>query len=224
MGQDETWDHIFKCLDADVEHRQLFRIIQTTSTKYNVPRIMQEMLTEGIRSYLTDSSPQYWIPTEEPYRSIHITQSKIGWDHCLQGRFSQDWAQVLQWYLRENNLKNDPTLWLVHLSRSIYEWWREMWDKRNSVVHGDTIQEQRHKKADSALEILRTLYELQPEVKPEDRSIFGKLSEHISKSSQEIRQWVLTYKNIITESARDNPSANERKVRRITRGLLPWKG
>jgi hypothetical protein len=75
--------------------------------------------------------------TQAYYKQIHV----LGWDNLLRGRSSTLWNKA---YLAYKSLYNNnpltTTSWVATIIPSLWEYTAALWEHRNGILHGHTIQ------------------------------------------------------------------------------------
>jgi hypothetical protein len=72
-------------------------------------------------------------------------QNQIGWRHMFNGRFGLEWSKVQQEaYSRRPRQENDQIKrtgekWQVQLIVHVWTQWEQVWNERNSALHGNTL-------------------------------------------------------------------------------------
>ena len=96
--------------------------------------------------------------------------------------------------------------------------WKELWNIRNSLVHGKTLQEiQRHRR-DKAFAELDYIYQRRHLYLPKDQSLlFEDILEHKKLPLLSIQNWLLMYKKYLQDSAKLARKRALKGVSRITK-------
>ena len=83
-------------------------------------------------------------------------QSEIGWDRVKRGFISKAWTEAQEYY--NNTCKGALKDWKSILVRWMIETSWKMWEERNKVIHGNTIEEARMNKIKVLQESILLLY------------------------------------------------------------------
>ena len=96
-------------------------------------------------------------------------QSEIGWIHLFLGRMSKKWAISQLLYLKQNTHLLDNTKskkyiieqqhqrW-INFFKSLINYRLDLWEARNTHLHGTTPQNQRYIRRKKAIQIATDLY------------------------------------------------------------------
>ena len=129
----------------------------------NTDPILVHILLAGIRSYLTDEPFPSHECTQysEPYQHLLRSQSSIGWDHLVRGRFSSLWADLQHDFSFRTKpaLKFDPAKWHRKLVNPMLVECHDLWILRNGERHGTERRQQRTKRLEQLERDLRDLYQ-----------------------------------------------------------------
>ena len=123
------------------------------------------------------------------YKTLLISQEKIGWINFLKGYPSVQWDRHQLRYLRENDLpaKSGDEYWLPKLFLLIHHHTYSRWKQRNIKFHGT---ESEHTKT-SLLQRIRGFYAVQQDLSSQDHQPFNTpLQEWPNKTSHEMSKWL----------------------------------
>ena len=73
---------------------------------------------------------------DKPIRQALMEQKKIGWDHFMLGRISQQWSEIQGKYYKRLNLRKTGNKWAEELIKEIWTIHCTIWNRRNEILHG----------------------------------------------------------------------------------------
>jgi hypothetical protein len=77
--------------------------------------------------------------TEAYYDQTH----NIGWEAFHRGRASVKWEEAYCMFGSQGH--RDATVWLSDVIRSSLDYTLQLWEHRNTVLHGKDTEEKKHK-------------------------------------------------------------------------------
>ena len=122
----------------------------------------------------------------EGMEEIATSQSEIGWNQMLKGRFSILWKQHHQQHLGTNaTKKKNGNTWVVSLASFMFQQWWLLWESRNQDRHGRDQQTAAQAQQRQAIRELEFLWQAHPtDKKPGHEHIF-------SDTLDAMKQWTL---------------------------------
>jgi hypothetical protein len=162
----------------------------------------------GLTSYFTDSPAVF--PTRfhsgyssRPYLHLIQSQSAIGWDHFLRGKFSSEWEHIQHFYAKRYNLLSESERWLPNLTRLLATTCFSLWELRNTCRHGHDHVTRHNASVIQATRDLTAMYSQRELVLLQDQPLFfPTLESHLKEPLANIRQWLHVNKPLIQFSIR----------------------
>jgi hypothetical protein len=130
-----------------------------------------------------------------------------------------------QWALLQNEYYSgflpvkgwDGTSWSRNILCHVFSYWLLLWDSRNADRHGRDATSQNNARRTQALRELEQLYTYKNSVLYRDKTMFfDSLTDHSTKPTHAIRQWINTYQPLIMKSIRDAKTSSLQHVRPLT--------
>ena len=217
---DEDFRHVLRCRHPS---RTTWRTdtLDTLTKRCHALKtdpVLTDILVTGIRSWL-DDTPLDTSDIPPEYHAILREQATIGWVHVFQGRISKEWATVQQQYYDGFPPKKgrDGSSWSRQILIHIFTCWNQLWDARNKAQHGEDLSAQAVASKEQAERELEILYGYRHQVLPRDRKCFyDDLSDHKSKPTSTIRQWINTHQPLILKSVKDSKKRSLQNVLSLT--------
>ena len=131
--------HVWRCQGegaADIwleSIRKLRSWMMKSKTLPNLTAIICDRLT----AWRNTSSPVVQVSYFLGLRDTVNAQEKVGWRSFLEGFPVRGWAEVQQRYYEWIRCKNSGERWLASLIQKVWDVAWDMWDHRNSVLHGN---------------------------------------------------------------------------------------
>jgi hypothetical protein len=219
----ETNDHMFQC--PSITHRKwqsnLLSTTRKRAEKAKTDPRLTHILLAGLRSYFDAEAPPAveFEKYPQPFLDLIAIQTRIGWGHCLRGRWSSEWAALQQDYMfcKYPSIKFDSAAWYRKLINPLLSDCHTLWMLRNGERHGTEKTQKRVKRLEQLERDLIEIYRYKHQVLASDRDIFDTpVSEMITMSPTEISKWIVSRRPIILQSRRE---ANRRCVSNVR--LLP---
>ena len=150
--------------------------------------IRKKSTNEYLTSILIDAIEEKEFPTNKytPNKLIE-SQSKIGWDQLLQGRFSNEWD------------KTAGSEWTKSIISIIFQYMIQSWDQRNHDRHRTTkVMDTRRYTVKREIE---RLYRLQSLIQPRDQELYAiPLQDQLQKPTHILEEWCNLYRETIRKS------------------------
>jgi hypothetical protein len=132
------------------------------------------------------------------------SQTAIGWNHLLFGRFSLEWARIQEGYTRAEKL--DPKFyngkaWTTKVTKLIWRAFRALWLLRNADLHGITFAEGEPAKRARLAPLVTHIYEHIHQLDPHDREMLRMpLVERLALPLSTLITWVSTIQPAFEEA------------------------
>ena len=122
------------------------------------------------------------------YKSIIISQNKIGWDQVIKGRVTTKFVQHHDQYAMVNKIPTDGEQWMTRIIKVMWEHVATCWKIRNDIVHDNETRE-------SNIEELRNevsqLYDMKKHIDPCDRhALATDMSKVMKYSPTAMKKWI----------------------------------
>jgi hypothetical protein len=84
---------------------------------------------------------------------------QIGWFQLCLGRISQLWSRAVTAYHKDTHPNYDGTHWAGNFIHLVWKFTRQLWNHRNQIVHGDTVESTVTRQIHTLQEKVRLLYQ-----------------------------------------------------------------
>jgi hypothetical protein len=196
--------HILVCpSESGLQWRQsLYSSLRTAHSK-TPPWELWDLLLFCLQKSLTNQ-PILLPQVSKSLRPIVRSQNAIGWLHLFQGRWSVEWnASYRAWMTQlppDNPLRKASTF-TVKAGRLLMRHWLRLWKIRNEQRQTQHDPEFVTAHDDQVRNRLRSLYLLQPGMRPYDTQIFyPSIDEHLRDDIPEIESWIIVNQALIAHS------------------------
>jgi hypothetical protein len=127
--------------------------------------------------------PPQWLPQDR--QELFHSQTLIGWDQIIKGRFSTMWLPLI------SDDSKYALRWLTYAIKQIWSIWFELWKHRCNLNQGTTPNtKQERQKQKLILQVLK-LYEESDNIVPNDSYIFKHSQEALlSQAHHDIKKWL----------------------------------
>jgi hypothetical protein len=117
-------------------------------------------------------------------------QTIIGWENALRGFTSQYWFKAqLTDQSKVDDKRRAP--WNIMFMRSLINLHKQIWDDRNTVVHGKTLQEQHQKLRHHITDKVRAIYSKNYKLAPRFPAINAiPLEIRLRRTTQNLQEWI----------------------------------
>jgi hypothetical protein len=201
---EETRDHLLRCPETETWRRELVGVLRTRCDELHTSPRLRDYLLQSLQDWLAhgDHMPTGAYPLV--FKPITDTQTAIGWQHLFSARFSMEWATAQSCYLEQRQLL-EPTSagdrWVVEISTMIWNKWRELWQHRNSIVHGKDADDQRHIQRTQLERRIHQVYAQQNKVEPSMAPVFAQ-PEHtyVGKGNIHMSNWLAVHEIAVLDS------------------------
>lgn len=166
----ESFNHMLSCSsDAPKAYRtSQLQELKSKLTQIGTPEDITISILHGIENWeisMYETSFCQRAPTCGSVRptDILITQAyteqrHIGWDSFLRGRITKLWNKAYQHVYTKANNTTSSTSWSSKLIKVILDYSFSLWEYRNGVLHGHTIEENEAKESEKISSQIRTAY------------------------------------------------------------------
>ena len=188
-------------------------------TQYNTT----ESLSDTFNTVLTE-----WMDHGEvdhsQYPASHqnaiYEQHRIGWKHMFTGHLSQEWEK-LQGDQEINGRVIKATDWASSIVTTILQHLIQLWEQRNSDVHGKTSEEQTHRLLEKQKATISRLLELKSKCLVRDHFLFPSNPENLLQetSTTRLSNWISTRTKAIKNSIAQALKQDVQNTRPITTWL-----
>lgn len=190
---EETRDHLLRCSETAVWRHDLLGALRKRCDELGTSPRLRDYLIRCLQDWLVQGEQMTTDTFPLAFKKITDTQSAIGWRHMFSARFSVEWATAHSSYLEHRPLL-EPTpagdRWVVEISTTIWQHWRELWKHRNSIVHGKDADDQQRTQCRQLQHRISQVYAQKNKVEPSMSQVFsqpehahqGKGNTHMSDS------------------------------------------
>lgn len=160
----ETQLHLFHCNSPSrtAWRSQFTNTLRATAKKLNLQEILIKIMVDGCLSFLRNQQPIN--PTDYPYRFRRLIsqQNQIGWLNFLRGRWSKEWAKrqhIFSHHKKQaKQSQNISRNWVPTMIRANWDSVFEMWEQRNTDLHGSNSDTRKQARRHTCLRELRHAY------------------------------------------------------------------
>jgi hypothetical protein len=159
----EDFNHAFRCPERrqwqSLLRQDLLRFLHHTNTN----PILIDLLINGLNHWLRNTEAPPTSPSSR-YNSLVESQTDIGWDQLIFGRWSSLWTTHQDTYLQRQHYaltpKNHGTGWTTKIITIIWSHCYDEWITRNQALHGFDQQTRQRARVEQAQYKIRALYKL----------------------------------------------------------------
>ena len=148
---------------------------------------------------ITFSSDYSHPPSEAIALSAAREQHEIGWQHLFQGRISKKWTTAQKVYLRSlptptgtYSAEKDINQWRKQFIMSLLQYGLDLWESRNSSIHGSNPTETRSTRRQKASARVSELFADGPQSVPSFQENLFKLHEsrRLQMRTAQMEHWI----------------------------------
>jgi hypothetical protein len=189
----ETAAHIYSCPDPSSRKERQTLLYKKLKDLVNsgMPRMVATMLEEKLTTLFDIESMQEYCHASnncnmnESIRKATLHQNLIGWDNFIRGFVSKYWKDIEHIQMENNKL------WDTKLTGAMLQLHKEIWEGRNTVVHGRTIEEARKKARESVTNKVKDIYRRPPTLAARYPSIFEvPLENRLKRTTEQLNEWL----------------------------------
>ena len=202
-GQTETREHLYLCrhhsrIQWKIRFMNALRAcLLHLQTQPGLIDTLCSSLTDWLDNGRVDSN-KYPV---KYHKAIH-TQTHIGWRQVFMGRLSQEWEKLQGTTTLHTGKTRTAFLWGASVLEVTLQYSIELWEQRNSDVHGHTSTEQTQKLLERHRQTIHKLLEYKPYILPVDTFLFDDIDDTLAHSSaQTLGNWIATRQHAIKASA-----------------------
>jgi hypothetical protein len=199
----EDFDHAFRCPERKRWQYSLRQAILKLHERRDMNPVLIDLIAEGLQHWLreTTNPPSTRFPQ---YDQLIESQSAIGWEQLLFGRWSQLWAYHQLEFLKRNNQPITPTNhgdgWASQIITLIWSHCHDEWLCRNQALHGKDMKTRQLARATKAQFKIRSLYDIRSQCSPYVQShwYYGSPEEHFERetSTTNLENWIAAYETL----------------------------
>ena len=224
----EDFDHVFRCHDRrkwwSALRQDLFQLFDRSNTN----PVLAELLINGLHHWLQETP----YPPESPYPqydSLVASQSSIGWNQMLFGRWSIRWTKHQYVYLQQNNISLTPQNhgpgWSSRIIILIWNHCYDAWITRNQALHGHDQQTRQIARLHQAQYRIRALYGIKNKCSrfAQSQWFYSSPEEHFRsvQSPSHLENWLAVNEVRIITHVTHHQNQNRTGQRNITDFLTP---
>ena len=206
--QDETDEHVIRCIRSDEWREQLYSWYREQIEAYKIDPVLIEIIIQGLWTYIKGHSLRASrFPLK--YRIAINEMNEIGWGQWFSSRVSKSLCKLFPTKKKKGSVIK---LLLMHTTVQ----WKALWKSRNKIVHGTDTQARQMKKRDRVNAELTYIYSRRHIYLSKDRDLlFSNLQDHLNNTTSAKQNWLLLYKHYLQESARKYRKISTTGTRRI---------
>ncbi|KAG7361856.1 reverse transcriptase RNA-dependent DNA polymerase [Nitzschia inconspicua] len=220
----EDFKHFLTCPNPE---RRKWHATLTTSLRHRCESVdtdpaLLDLLLWGLNHWL-QSAP---IPAHRvPDRISHLlhSQTTIGWDNFLLGRWSKHWTTLQLQYLQRNHIevkhKNHGLSWSSNIIRLMWDHCYKEWTTRNKARHGKDAEDKAQRRLEKSHRNIRDLYKLKPKcsLQAQRHYFYPTVEDHFrtDPDANSLENWLETYEPMIKQNIRHRRTNSDRRLRQI---------
>ena len=220
---EEDFKHAFCCPARHSWQSNLRRDLLKLFDSSHTNQVLQDLLLNGLHHWFRDT-PQPPASPGERYNTLVESQSSIGWNQLIFGRWSQLWAHHQLEHLRRNNITittyNHGTGWSTKIILLIWTHFHEAWIIRNQALHGHDQQTRQLARLNQAQYKIRALYKLRTQCTRfvQTRWFYRSPEEHFQREpkASHLENWIALNETRIIAHVAYNQSNQNHKQPTIT--------
>jgi hypothetical protein len=154
-------------------------------------------------------------------------QNIIGWENLLRGYASTYWVKTQIKYSLNASSNRRRAPWNTTLISSVIELHKNIWEERNLIVHGETVQESLHKLHQRTIEQVKELYKENPILAPRFPAIKAiPLDQRLRRTTKNLQVWIarIEHQKMITLYIFAARSADQMTIREAFRRIKVRQG
>jgi exonuclease III len=178
---------------------RLYDHLDHTKTKPNLAHMLAQTF---VKIFDTNQDPSTTFTY--PYSYLKQSQTAIGWDQMLYGRFSIEWKRLQLRFLKSTGIQHPHAKadkWQRDLIIFIFQEFHLLWEMRNQDKHGPDQSQKAILLKERARRELTELYTYRNQILPGHQKIYREsLDNHLQESTRSILNWITTYTPVIASS------------------------
>lgn len=219
-GRTEDQHHYLTCTDAEWKQKRgkiwhsLKERLRQLKTSNDIIAILGVVVAGSFAPDRIDI--QNDTPLMDKLQNAIKEQQAIGWTNLVRGRIGKSWGSAQRVYLTSamDIDRSDPrgeikafNRWRKHIVAALLRFGLDMWEARNTYLHGDTPTSKNMIRRKKAVERMIEIYAEGETTVPEpQRKLFKKpMTEREKLSTRAIEQWIE-----LVQVARENQEEDQR--------------
>ncbi|KAG7345852.1 hypothetical protein IV203_004919 [Nitzschia inconspicua] len=220
----EDSKHFLTCLNLERRkwHATLMTSLRHRCESVDTDPALLDLLLWGLNHWLQGTP----IPAHRvPERIAHLlhSQTTIGWDNFLLGRWSKHWTTLQLQYLQQNHIEvkknNHGILWSSNIIRLMWDHCYKEWKTRNSARHGKDVEDKAQRRLETAHRGIRDLYDLKPRcsLQAQQHYFYPTVEDHFCRDTdaRSLENWLETYQPMIMQNIRHRQNNSDRRLHQI---------
>jgi hypothetical protein len=226
----EDFDHVFRCPCQDrrkwrsVLQQDLLQLLDRSNTN----PVLVDLLVTGLHHWFQDT-PDPPVSPFPQYDSLVASQSSIGWNQMIFGRWSIRWTKHQYVYLQQNNIPltqhNHGPGWSSRIITLIWNHCYDAWITRNQALHGHDQQTRQIARLHQAQYRIRALYGIKNKCSRFAQShwFYSSPEEHFRQapSPSHLENWIAVNESRILTHVHHHQTQHRTGQRSITDFLTP---
>ena len=189
---------------------------------------LADLLVTGLHHWLQDT-PDPPVSPFSQYDSLLASQSSIGWNQLIFGRWSVRWQEHQYRYLQQRNIPltvhNHGPGWSSRIINLIWNHCHDAWITRNQTLHGHDQQTRQTARLHQAQYRIRALYGVRNQCSrfARDRWFYSSPEEHFQRvtCASHLENWLAVNEVRILTHVTHHQNQNRTGQRSITDFLTP---
>jgi hypothetical protein len=220
----ETHKHFLECNHPELRNAwsNATQVIQTALNDRQSDPILKKLIICAIVEWRNTPQPELpdFLPSH--YHELFHSQSRIGWDHFLQGRWTTHWVKHHDEHAKLNKVKTNGETWASTSLRQIWENLYEVWKQRCNLQHGN----QQHSRREATIRRLeprvRAIYGLKDRLDHQDREVLSRpIQDILALHPTTLEKWVFRTEQFVRKGVARAKKREKYEIRSITQFFTP---
>jgi hypothetical protein len=210
---DETHEHFLTCTHPHCNSLwidEAEQIHQHINQQISDP-ILLKLLHLAITEWRTQKSPPVPAFIPPAYHQLFKSQSAIGWNQIVNGRFSTDWITI---HDQNPATRSTGETWLIITIKALFQSVIRIWKARCNMNHGIDTESKRAQALLRLQPIVQQLYEQKNKLELPDQRIFSKSIDSLLEAPASIiENWIYKAKPLVKQGVhRANTNAKRQHL------------
>jgi len=183
--------------------QKYIRLLQTRMEQFGTSANLKETLCSAISEWFdTNSVDPFNYP--EKYTKAIESQTAIGWHHVFMGHFSTEWSATHGPFQTPSGTVREAYMWEAAIVEVSLKWFLDLWETRNTDIHGHTKTEQTTRLQTQHRITARRMMTQQPLVRPSDQWMFPNDPDAFlaTATANRLGTWIASRRKTIKHSAK----------------------
>jgi hypothetical protein len=167
----ETHHHLLHCYTisrATIKDNAYDQLDQFLSNEKHTPTSIRTIFVNRFKSECSTELPSAEHDLQDSIQQACDEQSKIGWEHLIQGRISIKWEDIIASHLDANKIwekEMSALVWGRTLVKTMFQFVLELWNQRNTEAHTPNANKESTLSRQRILDQIEALQASQPQVR-----------------------------------------------------------